>query len=68
MEKLIKKYLILFLSILIFTSCTKLVTNLAKKNVANNEYYEEIFELDELIRKNIDAKELFKSHSNIFNS
>lgn len=39
MEELMKKYLILFLSIFIFTSCTRMAINSANNKAARNEFY-----------------------------
>lgn len=62
-----KKYLILFLSILIFTSCTRMAINAANNKAARNEFYKGILELDKSVRKDTDNKELFESYENIFN-
>ncbi|QNE68702.1 hypothetical protein H5V38_01575 [Fusobacterium hwasookii] len=62
-----KKYLILFLSILIFSSCTRLAINTANSKVAKNEFYQGILELDNSMRKDIENKELFEIYQNIFN-
>ena len=62
-----KKYLILFLSILIFASCTRMAINSANSKAARNEFYKGILELDKSVRKDKDNKELFESYENIFN-
>ena len=62
-----KKYLILFLSILIFSSCTRLAINTANSKAAKNEFYQGILELDNSMRKDIENKELFEIYQNIFN-
>ena len=62
-----KKYLILFLSILIFSSCTRLAINTANSKAAKNEFYQGILELDNSVRKDTENKELFESYENIFN-
>ena len=62
-----KKYLILFLSILIFASCTRMAINSANSKAARNEFYKGILELDKSVRKDTDNKELFESYENIFN-
>ena len=62
-----KKYLILFFSILIFSSCTRLAINTANSKVAKNEFYQGILELDNSMRKDIENKELFEIYQNIFN-
>ena len=62
-----KKYLILFLSILIFASCTRLAINSANSKAAKNEFYKGILELDKSVRKDTDNRELFESYENIFN-
>lgn len=62
-----KKYLILFLSILIFASCTRLAINSANNKAARNEFYKGILELDNSVRKDTENKELFESYENIFN-
>ena len=62
-----KKYLILFLSILIFASCTRLAINSANSKAAKNEFYKGILELDNSMRKDTENKELYESYENIFN-
>lgn len=62
-----KKYLILFLSILIFASCTRMAINSANSKAVRNEFYKGILELDKSVRKDKDNKELFESYENIFN-
>ena len=62
-----KKYLILFLSILIFASCTRLAINSANSKAAKNEFYKGILELDKSMRRDTENKELFESYENIFN-
>ena len=62
-----KKYLILFLSILIFSSCTRLAINTANSKAAKNEFYQGILELDNSMRNDIENKELFEIYQNIFN-
>ena len=62
-----KKYLILFLSILIFACCTRMAINSANSKAARNEFYKGILELDKSVRKDKDNKELFESYENIFN-
>ena len=62
-----KKYLILFLSIFIFASCTRMAINAANNKAARNEFYKGILELDKSVRKDTDNKELFESYENIFN-
>ena len=62
-----KKYLILFLGILIFSSCTRLAINTANSKASKNEFYQGILELDNSMRKDIENKELFEIYQNIFN-
>ena len=62
-----KKYLILFLSILIFASCTRLAINSANSKAAKNEFYKGILELDKSMRRDTENKELFENYENIFN-
>ena len=62
-----KKYLILFLSVFIFASCTRMAINAANNKAARNEFYKGILELDNSMRKDTDNKELFESYENIFN-
>ncbi|QQS87576.1 hypothetical protein [Fusobacterium canifelinum] len=62
-----KKYLILFFSILIFASCTRMAINAANNKAARNEFYKGILELDNSVRKDTENKELFESYENIFN-
>ena len=62
-----KKYLILFLSILILASCTRLAINSANSKAAKNEFYKGILELDNSMRKDTENKELYESYENIFN-
>jgi len=67
LEELMKKYLILFFSILIFASCTRLAINSANSKAAKNEFYKGILELDNSMRKDTENKELYESYENIFN-
>ena len=62
-----KKYLILFLSILIFASCTRMAINSANSKAARNEFYKGILELDKSMRRDTENKELFENYENIFN-
>lgn len=61
-----KKYLILFLSIFIFASCTRMAINVANNKAERNEFYKGILELDKSVRKDTDNEELFESYENIF--
>lgn len=62
-----KKYLILFFSILIFASCTRMAINAANSKATKNEFYQGILELDNSVRKDTENKEFFESYENIFN-
>ena len=62
-----KKYLILFFSILIFASCTRMAINAANSKATKNQFYQGILELDNSVRKDTENKELFESYENIFN-
>ena len=62
-----KKYLILFFSILIFASCTRMAINTANSKATKNQFYQGILELDNSVRKDTENKELFESYENIFN-
>ena len=62
-----KKYLILFFSILIFASCTRMAINTANSKATKNQFYQGSVELDNSVRKDTENKELFESYENIFN-
>jgi len=62
-----KKYLILFFSILIFASCTRMAINTANSKATKNQFYQGILELDNSVRKDTENKEFFESYENIFN-
>ena len=62
-----KKYLILFLSIFLFASCTRIAINAANNKAERNEFYKGILELDKSMKKDTENKELFENYENIFN-